>query len=237
MVFCWFLIWAFLSYLIQSDLLLPSPIKVLSSTVQLFPQSIFWDSCLNSLIKIWEGCLLGILLGVCLGYIASKKKLINEFFAPLIRAMTSVPIASFALLGLIWLGKENLSSLTAFLVSFPILYSNILEGMSSIDSNLLEVAEVYRFNYLKRWRYIELDALFPFLMTGSKVAIGMSWKAGIAAEVIGVPSKTIGEQFYMNKIYLDTAGLLSWTLVVIVLSGLSEKLFVLALKWWQNNGN
>ena len=70
----------------------------------------------------------------------------------------------------------------------------------------------------------------PFLVSGCKVALGMSWKAGIAAEVIGTPDFSIGEKIYMSKIYLNTAGLFSWTFVVILLSFLFEKGFLFLLK-------
>lgn len=54
----------------------------------------------------------------------------------------------------------------------------------------------------------------------------MSWKSGVAAEVIGIPSHSIGENLYMAKIYLDTSGLFAWTLVIILVSSLFEKLFL-----------
>ena len=54
--------------------------------------------------------------------------------------------------------------------------------------------------------------------------MGFCWKSGVAAEVIGVPDHSIGEKLYMAKIYLSTDELLAWTLVVILLSALFEKL-------------
>ena len=51
----------------------------------------------------------------------------------------------------------------------------------------------------------------------------MSWKSGVAAEVIGVPDHSIGEKLYMSKIYLNTGDLMAWTFVIIVISALFEK--------------
>ena len=56
----------------------------------------------------------------------------------------------------------------------------------------------------------------------------MSWKAGVAAEVIGVVGGSIGEKLYEAKIYLQTGDLLAWTVVIVALSALFERA-VLAL--------
>ena len=58
----------------------------------------------------------------------------------------------------------------------------------------------------------------------------MSWKSGVAAEVIGIPDGSLGEQLYYSKLYLDTAGLFAWTFVIIIVSALFEHLFLYLLK-------
>ncbi len=78
----------------------------------------------------------------------------------------------------------------------------------------------------KKLLYIYRPALRPYLISGCRVALGMGWKSGVAAEVIGVPSHSIGEKLYMAKIYLSTADLFAWTLVIIVISALFEKFFL-----------
>ena len=70
---------------------------------------------------------------------------------------------------------------------------------------------------------IYLPALIPYLKTGCRTALGMSWKSGIAAEVIGLPSSSIGEQLYYSKLYLDTAGLFAWTFIIILISAIFER--------------
>ena len=58
----------------------------------------------------------------------------------------------------------------------------------------------------------------------------MSWKAGIAAEVIGITDGSIGEMLYRAKLYFETGDLLAWTAVIIIISTVFEKLFMLGLK-------
>ena len=76
----------------------------------------------------------------------------------------------------------------------------------------------------------ELPGIMPFLTSACGVAIGMSWKAGVAAEVIGVINGSIGQKLYDAKIYFQNADLLCWTVIIILLSVAGEKLFVLLLR-------
>jgi NitT/TauT family transport system permease protein len=55
-------------------------------------------------------------------------------------------------------------------------------------------------------------------------SIGLAWKSGVAAEALVWPKLAIGTQIYNTKLYLETADLFGWTLMVIVLSLLLEKL-------------
>jgi len=110
------------------------------------------------------------------------------------------------------------------------IYVNTISGLNSADAQLLEMAGVFHMSGWKKFRYIYWPALLPYLINGAAISLGMSFKSGIAAEVIGVPDHSIGEKLYMAKIYLSTADLFAWTLVIIVISGLFEKVFIQLLK-------
>ena len=65
----------------------------------------------------------------------------------------------------------------------------------------------------------------PYFRAGCTVGLGLCWKAGVAAEVIGMPVGSIGERLQQAKVYLDTPDLLAWTVVIVCLSVGVEKLF------------
>jgi NitT/TauT family transport system permease protein len=111
-----------------------------------------------------------------------------------------------------------------FIVVFPNIYINTLEGIKSADKELLEMAEVFDMPLFNRFLYIYRPALEPFMKSALKVSVGMSWKSGVAAEIIGTPASSIGNAIYMSKIVLDTAGVFAWTAVIICLSSLCEKI-------------
>ena len=82
----------------------------------------------------------------------------------------------------------------------------------------------------KKLYYLYFAGLLPYFRSACAVAIGMSWKAGIAAELIGIPGGSIGESLYNAKIYLETPSLFAWTIVIIAVSVLFEKGFQFCLK-------
>ena len=128
------------------------------------------------------------------------------------------------------MSSGNLSVLMSFLMVFPVIYTNVLDGISQTDRGLLEMAEVFGIPFGRRLRTIYVSQVLPYFRTGCSLALGLCWKAGVAAEVIGIPQNSIGENLYNAKIYLDTPALFAWTLVIICISVLFEKGFLRAVE-------
>jgi NitT/TauT family transport system permease protein len=93
------------------------------------------------------------------------------------------------------------------------------------DKKLLEMAKIFRMGFGKKMKAIYIPGTYPYFTAACKLSIGLCWKSGIAAEVIGLPVGSIGEQLYQSKIFLDTGELFSWTIVIIIISYTFEKLF------------
>lgn len=222
----WIAVWQGVSLLIRNDIIFVGPADVAGSLFQLLPSGDFWLSIARSFVKIVLGFLTAFLAGMAAGSLAFYSRFFEELLSPLISLVKSVPVASFVILALIWAGSEHLSSLIAFLVVFPIIYVSTLSGLQGTDPKLLEMADIFHVKLPRRIRCIYLPALTPYLSSSCRVAMGMAWKSGIAAEVIGVPAHTIGENLYMAKIYLATSDLFAWTIVIILVSALLEQLFL-----------
>ena len=150
--------------------------------------------------------------------------------------MKSIPVASFVILALIWTGSEKLSVFISFIVVYPMIHVNTLAGLHSTDPKLLEMAKVFQVPIWRQAMSIYRVSLYPYLASAMKTALGMGFKSGIAAEVIGVPEGSIGEGLYLSKIYLSTAELFAWTLVIICVSVLFEHVFLLLLRMAAGKG-
>lgn len=226
----WLVVWQIAAICTNNAILLAGPWEVGRAFCQNILRPDFWQIIFYSLFRIGAGFLLAFFFALVLGALSCRYRILEEFLSPLLTVVKSVPVASFVVLLLIWFGSSKLCFFISFLIVFPNVYVNTLAGLHSADRGLLEMAEVFGIKGLRKWMYIYRPAIMPYLYGSVKVSLGMSWKAGIAAEVIGIPRFSLGERIYLSKIYLDTAGLLAWTLVVILLSFLSEKALLYLLR-------
>lgn len=228
-VLFWVLVWQIAAMALDQKILLASPISVAGRLMELVPQFDFIKSIGFSLIRILGGFFIGVSIGTGLAAVSGKFPFVRQLLSPLISAMKSIPVASFTILALIWISSENLSVLISVLIAIPIVYSNMLEGIDNLDPKLRTMAEIFEIPPQKRFVGIYLSQLLPYFRSASRLAMGLCWKSGVAAEVIGIPDGSIGEKLYMSKIYLETEDLFAWTFVIILLSFLCEKLFSLAV--------
>ena len=229
-VLVWLAVWQVASMAVGLDILLVSPLRVLQRLGQLALTASFWSSILFSLLRIGGGFLLAAGCGVILAALAARFGRVRELLAPAMLTIRSVPVASFIILALIWFSSRNLAVLISFLMVLPVIYSNVLEGIAATDRQLLEMAQVFRIPAGRRIRYLYVPQVLPFFHAGCAVALGLCWKAGVAAEVIGMPQGSIGERLQQAKVYLDTPDLLAWTLVVVLISLAFEKVFLALLR-------
>lgn len=220
----WLAVWQILEMCVDNFLLVVTPLQALRALLTLAGQAEFWQSAFGSLWRIVLGFLLGAVLALFLAAVSYRYKIAEEVLQPFMVFCKAVPVAVFAVLLLIWWGSSMLAVAICFLVVFPNIYLNTLEGLKSADRELLEMAEIFRLSFRTRFFYIYRPALKPFLLSAFQLSLGMCWKSGVAAEVIGTPAHSIGGALYLAKIYLDTADLFAWTAVIIVLSVCFEKI-------------
>ena len=224
-------LWQAVSMIIGMDMLLASPLKVVQRLGTIWREKDFLSTVLFSMGRIFGGFLLAFVTGIGLALLAGRFRTVEILLWPYVVTIKSVPIASFIILCLIWFSYTQMTVFIAFLIAFPVIYTNVLHGIRSTDPQLLEMASLYRVRGIRKLFYVELPGIMPFLTSACSVAIGMAWKAGVAAEVIGVINGSIGQKLYDAKIYFQNADLLSWTLIIILLSVAGEKAFVWMIRF------
>lgn len=222
----WLSIWQLVSSLMGQEILLVSPVSALARLGQLSLEVEFWKTVWYSFSKISLGFLLAFVLGIGMALLGSGSRTFRILIQPLMATIQAIPVVSFIILCLIWVSSRNLSVLISFLMVLPIIYTNVLTGIDSIDASFGDLAKVFKMKRSKIIRYIYLSEVYPHLKSATYVSLGLCWKSGIAAEVIGMPHMTIGENLYQAKIYLSTGDLFAWTLVIIVLSLVSRRVFM-----------
>ena len=224
------LLWQLLAMKIGMNILLASPVEVLKRLAGIWKETDFWSAVFFSFGRISLGFLLAFAVGIVLGILAGRLKFLEYFLFPYVTVIKTVPIASFIILCLLWMNFNQLTVLIAFLIAFPVIYTNVLQGIRSTDKKMRELAKLYRVPWQRRLIYMDMPSVKPYLLSACSVAIGMAWKAGIAAEVIGLVDGSVGEKLYQAKVYFQNADLLCLTILIILLSVLSEKIFVFLVK-------
>lgn len=233
----WLFVWQIVAVAVDKELLLSSPLVVLKIFVNLLLEKHTWIIIAISISRILSGFLLALLLGLLLAFISAYNFFVKQLLSPILYSIRSIPVASFVIVILIWLHSRYLAIIISFLMAFPIFYDYILKGLQNCDDKLEELAKLFKINQYKKLRYITWPQIKPCFEAACTLAIGLCFKAGVAAEVIGLPEWAMGTELHEAKIYLDTGKVFAWTLIIIVISSICAKILNFMLKFKKRKNN
>lgn len=229
----WTAVWYLAAKGMDNPLLLPGPVQVLRCLGNLMLTESFWQTVGVSIGRILLGVISAMCLGCLLAVVTASSRLLNGLIAPAMTAMQATPVASFTILVLIWLDRNYVPVLICGMMVLPVVWNSVSSGIRVMDPQLLEMAKVYRISRFHTLRRIWIPSVIPFFRTACLNSVGLGWKAGIAAEVLTVPKRSIGRMIADSKLYLMTEELFASTLVVIALSLLLQK----CVLWLLNRRN
>ena len=226
----WILLWYLAAARVGLELLLPSPVHVFRRFFELLGDSVFYKTMGGSILRVSLGILQAVFAGVILGAVTAKSKVAAAVFGPPMTVIKSTPVASFAILAALWLGREKLPVFVTLLIVLPIVWSNVETGVKQVDRGLLEMAKVYNVGSIKTVFGIYVPSVTPFFGAAFKSAIGLAWKAGISAEVIVNTPNSVGQKLFESKAYFETVDLFAWTAAVVLLNLILDALIGLVSK-------
>lgn len=226
----WIFMWQMLYMAVGEPLFLAGPADTFKCLLRLLGEGATYLVVLKTMRKIFAGFASALILAVPAAYAAWRVTLVREALAPFLSFLKAVPIASVIILLLAWFSSAGISFFVAGFVAFPIIYFELLASLEHMDVKLLEVLSVFRVSGIKGFRYVYFPALCDGLMQTSRVAAGMCVRAGIAAELIGVPMHSLGEKLYKAKLYLEIDDLFAWTVIIVAAGYLFERLFVCCIR-------
>lgn len=218
----WISVWYAAAALIGKEIFLPYPHTVAIRFGTLVQSFEFWQTAAASLIRIVIGFAAGVVLGFILALATHYSKIAEVLISPALRTVRAIPVVSFILLAFLWLDNDAIPVFIALLMVVPIVWQNIEAGLDSLNRELLEMATVFQLSRKKTVLKVIFPQLLPHLYSGCMTGLGLAWKSGIAAEVISYPTIAIGKAMNNAKVTLQTADVLVWTVVVVLLSILFE---------------
>ena len=226
----WVAAWHILALSVDNSLLLPAPVQVLRRMEEMMLTASFWQITAASIGRILLGLVSALILGVLLAVLTTASSAAEALVKPIMTVIQATPVASFAILVLIWLDRDYVPALICGMMVLPVVWSNVCAGIRETDAQLLELAKVYRLPRLRVLRRIYVPSVRPYFRAACSSGLGLGWKAGIAAEVLTVPKNSIGRMISESKLYLLTEDLFAWTLAVVLLSLLLQKIMLGLLK-------
>ncbi len=220
----WISIWGMFSLIINREIYLPSPFSTLKAMYKLLFFEDTYKTILFSSYRTISGFLLSCILGISLGYFCGINKFLYDLFNPLISIMRTVPVMSIIIIALMWFKDTNVPIFVAFLMCFPIVWTNTVMGIKKTDTKLLEMCKLYNINKFRIIKSVYFYSALPYIKAGMISALGIGWKVTSAAEVLSLPKYSIGSFLYDSKVYLEIPNLFAWTIIIIALSFIFEKI-------------
>ena len=219
------LIW-YIASLFYSPVILPDPFLTINTLLSLMMSQTFWLQFLDTLLKSLLGFTLSALLGVPIGFLSGISKKFKNFIRPIIMLFQGAPIVSYIAIIMLWFGIGFYTPMfVAFIVIFPTIVLNVSQGIESTDKKLLEMAKIYNFKKRHTVKYIYLGSIFPFIISTLKIVSGTLWKATVVGEFLG-GSRGLGYALSMSKISLNTNEVFAYTLFLIIVGIIFEKLIL-----------
>lgn len=209
------LIWHIAAAFINKPLILPSPQSAVTNLLLLMGTKDFWRHLAATLNRGLAAFGLSAVIAIVLGITAGRFRAVEALLRPLIICLRGTPSMSFILLALIWFRGERAPLFVITLVVLPLLIQNVIDGVRSIDPELLEMVTLYRVKKSRLLLKFYFPSLLPFLATGISNGLGLTWKVSIAAEVLAYPAWGIGTQMDTARVYLQTEKVFAWTVAVI----------------------
>lgn len=226
----WLAVWVLVAGLVAQPLILPGPGAVVAALLRLVCAVGTWAILAGSGVRILGGLALAAVCGGLLAGISVRSRAFARLAAPALSFMKATPVACVVVLLLIWLGSARVSIAAVFLMALPGVYFSLVEGLAQVDKPL---EQMFRLHGVRGWRLFCAHTwreVLPFVLSCAQAVIGMSWKAGVAAELIGMAVGTVGECIYQAKLLIETADLLAWTVLVVAASWTCERVLVWLLR-------
>jgi NitT/TauT family transport system permease protein len=215
--------WKVVSLIIDKEILVPSPEKTFIEIINIMQSAYFIPSLVNTLKRALVGFVMAVGIGIFLGMMGGLFKPIYYLLRPIVLVNKAVPTMAMILLALIWLESEKAPLLVGFVVIFPIIYENVVQGIRNVDVKLIEMMNIYEVSPWDMIKELYIPSMGPYLYGAMSAAMGLNLKIIIAAEVLSQPSISMGTSFQIEKANLNTVGVFAWSLITIVLAGLLEQ--------------
>ena len=173
-----------------SDLVMPGPLIVGRSLVEIFVDPVFLDDILISTIRVIGSVIISVILGLILALIPARFPIadiiVHERIKPF---LNSFPSVGWAILAVIWFGSSNFSVMfVQIAILTPFCLVNLAEGLRELNQEILEMGRSFTRNRIRVFMKITFPMLLPYVIAAIRIAYGVCWKIALVSELFGAES-------------------------------------------------
>lgn len=225
------LVWVVASIVIDNEFILPNLNDVGLHMLQQLGSASFYSSIVYTLMRMLLGFVFALVIGVVLGFASGMIVALQDYLSPLVSMIKSIPNVSYIIIILLWFSSTTSVVIVVFLIIFPMFYEASKSGVTSLKKSLHDVLLVYSETRLNQLKKVYLPAMLPFVLSNMAVALNLSFKVAIMAEVLNQPHFGIGKSMLLSKLTLDMVDLFAWTAWIILLGLLFDVLLNKVVTW------
>lgn len=224
---CLVALWQILSYAVGSALILPDIRQVFGAARELLQKSAVKRALIETFLRcIWAFCI-SFCVGSTVGFLSHSVTFVKYFFALPLWVIKATPVVAIVLLTMFYMPSSHIPVFVASLIAIPLIAGATEKGLAGADVKLQEALQMYGVGQLRRFWYVDVYSLLPFLKQGARSAYGLIWKAVAAGEVLSLPKNALGSLLQRFQVHLETASVFAITAIIVLCGFLSEALFTL----------
>ncbi len=199
-----------------------SPFNTVKAFFILSTSSDFWKTIAVTGWRFIAGFAGGTACGALLGMVCGFNIKLEKAFEPVLWVLMSVPPVVLVMINMILFGMGTLQTVVVSAVLIlPIMYTNTLEGIKSIDPSLIEMGIIYRAKRKLMLKEIYIPGISSHVISGLSLSAGLGVRIVVLAEVLGAYSG-IGHRFSLARTNLETDELYAWIIVCLAIVGFLE---------------
>ena len=194
---------------------LPSPLETAEALLALFADGKAIAALGDTGGRVLAAFAIAMVVGGGLGLAAGLVPPLRHAVGPLVTTLLAVPPIAWIVLALLWFGTGGVAVVFTVLVALlPIPFVAAVQGVLTVDPNLLEMGRAYRLSLGQRLREIILPHVLSCLLPAAVTAFGIAWKVTVMAELLGARDG-IGSGLADARANLDTAESFAWIILVV----------------------
>jgi len=175
--------------LVPGQFFFPPFSAVVQQFYELVANGVLGDNFLSSLIRVLIGFTAGSIIGILVGIIMGWKDVAHKALNPIISLIYPIPALGWLPLLMLWIGiNEMLPIAIIFICSFfPVLY-NTVTGIRNVDTDYIQAARTLGASDMRILATVVMPLALPNIFTGLRLEAGMAWRVIIAAEMVAIPT-------------------------------------------------